>query len=71
MLGHGFTVAQLVETEAGQEDIGEGNRMSRNVRGRLIALCLLACAIVTIGLAVAGVLQQVRMARVPVVVVTR
>jgi hypothetical protein len=45
--------------------------MSRNVRGRLIALCLLACAVVTIGLAVAGVLQQVRMARAPVVVVTK
>jgi hypothetical protein len=44
--------------------------MSRNVRGQLIALCLLACAFVTIGLAVSGVLQQIR-ARAPVAVVTR
>jgi hypothetical protein len=40
-------------------------------RSRLTALFLLACAVVTIGLAVAGVLQQVRMARAPVVVVAK
>jgi hypothetical protein len=45
--------------------------MSRNVRGRLVALCLLACAFVTVGLAVSGVLQQIRTIRPPVAVVTR
>jgi hypothetical protein len=40
-------------------------------RGRLTALFLLACAVVTIGLALAGVLQQIRETRVPVAVVTR
>jgi hypothetical protein len=38
---------------------------------RLTALCLLACAVVTIGLALAGVLQQIRVTRAPVAVVTR
>jgi hypothetical protein len=38
---------------------------------RLTALCLLACAVVMIGLALAGVLQQIRVTRAPVVVVTR
>jgi hypothetical protein len=37
---------------------------------RLTALCLLACAVVTIGLAISGLLQQMR-ARAPVAVVTR
>jgi hypothetical protein len=35
-----------------------------------MAACLLACALVTIGLAVAGVLQQIR-ARVPVAIVAK
>jgi hypothetical protein len=38
---------------------------------RLTALCLLACAVVMIGLALAGVLQPIRATRAPVVVVTR
>jgi hypothetical protein len=38
---------------------------------RLTAFCLLACAVVMIGLAVAGVLQQIRVTRAPVAVVTR
>jgi hypothetical protein len=45
--------------------------MSRNARGRLLSACLLACAVVMIGLAIAGVLQQIRVTRAPVVVVTR
>jgi hypothetical protein len=40
--------------------------MSRNMRGRLIALCLLACAFVTIGLVLAGALT-----RAPVAIVAR
>jgi hypothetical protein len=39
--------------------------------GRLIALLMLTCAVVTIGLALAGVLQQIRVTRAPVAVVTR
>jgi hypothetical protein len=38
---------------------------------RLTALCLLACAVVMIGLALSGVLQQIRVSRAPVVIVTR
>jgi hypothetical protein len=41
--------------------------MGRNALDRLTALCLLA----TIGLAVAGVLQQMRATRAPVAMVTR
>jgi hypothetical protein len=45
--------------------------MSRNARGRLIAACLLACAVVMIGLTLSGVLQQIRATRARVAVVTR
>jgi hypothetical protein len=45
--------------------------MSRSARGQLMALCLLVCAIVMIGLTLAGVLQQIRATRAPVAVVTR
>jgi hypothetical protein len=45
--------------------------MSHNARGQLFALCLLACALVTIGLAVSGVLQQIRATRAPAALVTR
>jgi hypothetical protein len=38
---------------------------------RWTALCLLVCAVVMIGLALAGVLQQIRVTRAPVAVVTR
>ena len=38
---------------------------------RLTARCLLACAVVMIGLVLAGLLQQIRATRAPVVVVTR
>jgi hypothetical protein len=38
---------------------------------RFTALCLMACALVMIGLALAGVLQQIRVTRAPVAVVTR
>ena len=45
--------------------------MTRKVSGRLVAACLLACALVTIGLAVSGVLQQIRATRAPVAILTR
>jgi hypothetical protein len=51
--------------------VGGGEVMTRNVRGRLMAACLLGCAVVTIGLALAGVLQQIRATRAPVAIVTR
>jgi hypothetical protein len=38
---------------------------------RWTALCLLACAVVMIGLAVAGVLEQIRVIRAPVAVVAK
>jgi hypothetical protein len=38
---------------------------------RWTALCLLVCAVVMIGLALAGVLQQIRVTRAPVAIVTR
>jgi hypothetical protein len=44
--------------------------MSRNVRGRLVALCLFACAVAMIGLALTGVLE-LRASRAPVVAVVR
>jgi hypothetical protein len=43
--------------------------MTRNARGRLMALCLLLCAM--IGLALSGVLQQIRATRTPVAVVAK
>jgi hypothetical protein len=45
--------------------------MGRNVRGQLMAACLLVCAVVTIGLALVGVLQQIRATPAPVAIVTR
>jgi hypothetical protein len=45
--------------------------MIRTVRGRWTALLLFICAVVTIGLAVAGGLPQIRGARAPVVVVAK
>jgi hypothetical protein len=45
--------------------------MGRNALDRLTALCLLVWALATIGLAVAGVLQQMRATRAPVAMVTR
>jgi hypothetical protein len=44
--------------------------MRRNARGRLMALCLFACAVFVVGLAIAGVLE-LRASRVPVAIVTR
>jgi hypothetical protein len=43
--------------------------MSRNARGRLMALCLFACAVFVVGLAVTGVLEL--RSRAPVAVVAR
>jgi hypothetical protein len=43
--------------------------MSRNVRGRLMAAVLFACAVLVVGLAVTGVLEL--RSRAPVAVVTR
>jgi hypothetical protein len=43
--------------------------MSRNVRGRLMAAILLACAVLVVGLAIAGMLEL--RSRAPVAVVTR
>ena len=43
--------------------------MSHNARGRLLALCLLACAVLVVGLAVTGALEL--RIRTPVVIVTR
>jgi hypothetical protein len=48
-----------------------GQVMSRDVRSRLMAACLLACAIITVGLALAGILQQVQATRAPVAVVAK
>jgi hypothetical protein len=44
--------------------------MSRNMRGRLLSVVLFACAVLVVGLAVAGALEQIR-SRAPVAVVTR
>jgi hypothetical protein len=45
--------------------------MSRGARGRLTSACLLACAFLMIGFVLAGVFQQIRANRTPVMVVTR
>jgi hypothetical protein len=63
-------VTRVRITDAGHKD-GRGEGMSRNARGRLMAACLLACAVVVIGLAVAGALQQIRAIRTPVAIVAK
>ena len=49
----------------------EGKLMDRNVHGQLMAACLLVGAVVTIGLALVGALQQMRAVPAPVAIVTR